>query len=381
MARRGENIYKRKDGRWEGRFIKEKAPSGKTKYGYVYAKTYGEVKDKLLKRKLSISSSNTTVTVSAIAYRWLDNQHHIKQATYVKYRNVLDNHICPKLGNYQISKCDICIVQGFIHHLLTEGNKSTNNALSIKSTRDILSILKNIFKFATECGVPCFCNFDNLNIKLPIVVTPHFDTKQSNLIMTYLSNNINCVNIGILLAFYTGIRIGELCALKTDDILFQDDIVHIDKTLQRIQTFSNEGKRTKIVITTPKSSSSTRDIPIPHFLVELIKNNMNHNNSVFILTGCEDKFMEPRNLENKFNTILKLYNIQEATFHTIRHTFATSCVEAGVDIKTLSEILGHSSVNITLNRYVHSTMENKRTNMTKLYSHQSFLPSFSSSLA
>lgn len=380
MARRGENIYKRKDGRWEGRYIKEKMLCGNSKYGYVYAKTYSEVKEKLLHKKTELSPNDFIGTISEISYRWLNSQRHFKPSTYAKYRNIIDNHICPMLGKYKFAKIDNYILQQFIEYLTNYGNKNTGGGLSLKSTKDVLSVLKNILYSVTECNTSILFNFDKLNLKSKPIVTQCFNSEQLSLIVTSLTNNINYISIGILLSIYTGIRIGELCALKFEDILFQDELIHISKTLQRIQTFSDEGRKTEIIITKPKSISAIRDIPIPRFLIELIRQNTNCQKEAFMLTGSKERFIEPRTLENKFNKILNTCNIQGATFHTIRHTFATSCVEAGVDIKTLSEILGHSTVNITLNRYVHSTIKNKKSNMEKFYSYQSFSPSILSSL-
>ena len=144
MARRGENIYKRKDGRWEGRYIKEKMLCGNSKYGYVYAKTYSEVKEKLLHKKTELSSNDFIGTISEISYRWLDSQRHFKPSTYAKYRNIIDNHICPMLGKYKFAKIDNYILQQFIEYLTNYGNKNTGGGLSLKSTKDVLSVLKNI---------------------------------------------------------------------------------------------------------------------------------------------------------------------------------------------------------------------------------------------
>ena len=183
------------------------------------------------------------------------------------------------------------------------------------------------------------------------------------------------MNVGILISFYTGIRIGELCALKFNDISFETKTMHIDKTMQRIQNFKGDKNKTDIIISSPKSECSIREIPVPQFIIDLIIENDLYKRNAYLLTGEATRFIEPRTLENKFNKIAAICNIENATFHMIRHTFASNCIEAGVDAKSLSEILGHSSVNITLNRYVHSSMQIKRMNMEKLYSYTCLSPS------
>lgn len=170
---------------------------------------------------------------------------------------------------------------------------------------------------------------------------------------------------------YTGIRIGEICALKFEDISLSDKIIHIDKTVQRVQNFNETSpQKTSVIITLPKSPKSIRDIPIPNFIINIIKENFECSPNAFLLSG-NTSFIEPRTLENRFNSILKQCDIENVNFHVLRHTFATHSVEVGFETKSLSEILGHSSVNITLNRYVHTSMQLKQKNMAKL----NFMPS------
>ena len=168
----------------------------------------------------------------------------------------------------------------------------------------------------------------------------------------------------MLICLYTGIRIGELCALQWDDISLEKKTLHIQKTMLRIQT-DDENQKTKVVITPPKSSCSVRTIPVQDILVEYLAR-FEEGPDAYLLTGSAEKYIEPRTMQNRFKSVLNKCGIHSANFHALRHTFATRCVEAGFDVKSLSEILGHSSVNITLNRYVHPTMEMKRSNMNRL---------------
>jgi len=374
MARRGENIYKRKDGRWEGRYIKGKNSMGKSTYGYVYSKTYNEVKEKLTKAKndckISFLSQKSECSLSEFTSQWLESvRNYCKYSTYVKYRNTVEKHILPKLGNYQLHQIETKDINTFCHE------KLQNDFLSPKTVKDILSVLKLVIKYANKFNVYCRCDFNNISIKSNKLTVKGLTTVQSKKIKDFLINNIDYVNIGILISFYTGIRIGELCALKFNDISFETNTLHIDKTMQRIQNFKGTKNKTDIIISSPKSECSIREIPVPQFIINLITENDLYKKNAYLLTGETTRFIEPRTLENKFNKIASACNIENVTFHMIRHTFASNCIEAGVDAKSLSEILGHSSVNITLNRYVHSSMQFKKMNMEKLYSYTCLSPS------
>ena len=182
----------------------------------------------------------------------------------------------------------------------------------------------------------------------------------------YLCADLNLVNLGILLTLYTGLRVGELCVLQWADISLKEQDIYIRHTLQRIQTFQSREK-TKIIITEPKSASSIRHIPIPDSIMKLLKE-YERPDPCFFLTGKPKEFIEPRTMENRFNTITRKCNISGSSFHTCRHTFVTQCVELGFDVKSLSEILGHANVAITMNRYVHPSMEFKLENMNRLSS-------------
>lgn len=374
MARRGENIYKRKDGRWEGRYIKSRDSEGRAIYGYIYSKTYADVKEKLTKAKNDCKfyflTENDKSILSEFALQWLDTvENNCKQSTYVKYRNTVIKHILPELGNYHLHQIDNKVINTFCH------GKLQNCALSPKTVKDLLSVIKLIIKFAKKFDVLCSCDFDSVSIKSSKLTVKGLTTVQSRKIKDFLTNNIDYVNVGILISFYTGIRIGELCALKFNDISFETKTMHIDKTMQRIQNFKGAKNKTDIIISSPKSECSIREIPVPQFIIDLIIENDLYKKNAYLLTGEATRFIEPRTLENKFNKIATICNIENVTFHMIRHTFASDCIEAGVDAKSLSEILGHSSVNITLNRYVHSSMEIKKMNMEKLYSYTCLSPS------
>lgn len=366
MARRGENIYKRKDGRWEGRYIKCRDVSGKAIYGYVYSRTYAETKEKLTKISAEVKSKTynpTSKNLSAYALEWLETVLlYCKQSTYVKYHNIVHKHIITELGNLIISEIETNTLSIYCQQ------KQFNDKLSSKSVKDILSVIKQIFKYASNSGAVINCDVSNVSVKSNHEEVSIITNFQLRKLIDFLTTHINHVNVGILLSLYTGIRIGEVCALKYDDLNIENRILRIDKTMQRIQNFNGKSNKTDIIISSPKSSCSLREIPIPQSLVNIIIENELYRKSSYLLTGEKDRYIEPRTLQNKFNKIASSCGIDNVTFHMLRHTFASNCIEAGVDVKSLSEILGHSNVNITLNRYVHSSMKIKKMNIEKLYS-------------
>ncbi len=367
MPRRGENIYKRKDGRWEGRFVKQYDENNKPKYGSVYAHSYKEVKQKLKTAKIAPTPNNQCTAIKQYAIEWLDNiQSKVKQSTYVKYTNIANNHIIPSLGNVDIHTLSTELVKKFVDEKLTAGNRLSQNGLSSKSVKDIISVLRQIMKYAEDKGAISDCNFDLIHIKNASSVQEPITENAHMVLVRYLLKDIDNIKLGILICLYTGLRVGEICAMKFEDISLTESIIYVNKTMQRLQTLSETStKKTEIVISAPKSRCSCREIPLPFFIVERVREIVNEPNA-YLLTGETNKFIEPRTMENKFKSCLKKCHLENYTFHQLRHRFATYCVELGFEIKSLSEILGHSSVNITLNRYVHSTLELKRANMEKL---------------
>lgn len=226
--------------------------------------------------------------------------------------------------------------------------------------------MKQILKYAERIYCINVCDLSVLKIKLKKKPIKILTKDECKILINYLIKHPNKINIGILLTLFTGIRIGELCALQYKNVLFNEATIVISGTLQRIQKKDNKNsKKTKIIITTPKSISSIRKIPIPLSIIPLLIK-IYGEGSGFLLTGDEYKFIEPRTIQNHFRKILNEVKISQINFHTLRHTFATQCLINGMDIKSLSEILGHANVNITLDKYVHPSFEDKRKNMNKL---------------
>lgn len=362
MSRRGENIYKRKDGRWEARFISSHNAEGKAIYKSVYAQSYKAVKRKVNETKNNFLSENTlkrtNLNFGDYAVLWLETvKFKCKISTYNKYKNLYNNHISSFLSKYKPDEIDFALLSKIIDE---------NKALSPKTQDDILRIIKQICNFAATDGYKINLNFKKISIHQKTHEIHYLTVEEQEKLLKYLKDNPDFIKTGILLCLYTGLRIGEVCALKAGDIFLEKGILSVKSTMQRVQ-IENEDCKTKVIISEPKSQKSVRDIPIPSKLLLILKKQYGElSGDDYILSGKSDKYIEPRTLEYKFKKIIGECNIGGVNFHALRHTFATRCVEADFDIKTLSEILGHANVNITLNTYVHSSMEFKRKNMDKL---------------
>jgi len=248
--------------------------------------------------------------------------------------------------------------------LLTSSRRN-NAGLAPKTVNSIISVMKNIFEFTAETKQCALISFNGLNVKQPQKQMRILSQAEQSLLTEYLLKESSNTGIGIFLSLYTGLRVGEVCALKWEDISFRDNCIHVHKTMQRIQVKSNSDHKSEIIISAPKSAYSVRDVPIPDKLLLMLQERQNAPNTYF-LTGKTTLYVEPRTMQNSFKSIIKKTGIAPANFHALRHTFATRCIELGFDIKSLSEILGHASVNITLNRYVHPSMELKQKNMNML---------------
>lgn len=368
MARKGENIYKRKDGRWEGRYIKISAIDGKKKYGYVYGKSYKEVKEKLLKVRVAreqerIGGNESNATFTFYSAKWFSSlSPDIKESTKNKYQNLLDLYITPNWDDKRLSDIDFDFIDSFCNGLLSSGGKK-GLGLSPKTVSDVLSVIRSVLRYCKNKGEYVPCDGTSVIIKQRPKQMRVLSRSEQSILCEYIAMNRSPENLGILLCLFTGLRIGELCALQWGYISFSEQVLYVRHTLQRIQ--DKKGKGTKIVITQPKSVCSLRSIPIPASIMSLLEDN-SLDRQCYFLTNTAEQFLEPRIMQYRFKRVLAAASIGDANFHALRHTFATRCIEAGFDVKTLSEILGHANVSITMNRYVHPSIDLKKQNMDKL---------------
>lgn len=366
MPRKGENIYKRKDGRWEGRYIKGRK-EGKTLYGAVYARSYRDVRKKLDDAKKNIAEKSSTAkagSVSDIGNQWLsDMSGTLKASSVNKYDDLLRCYILPEFGESEFSEITNQNIIDFTSALLLSGG-SNQQGLAPSTVAEVLSTMNSIRIYALKRD--CMVSFspECVNIKRDQKDIRVFSLEEQKCLLEYLQINMDLTALGILICLFTGIRVGELCALKWDDISISEKKIHVKRTMQRIRVNGLEKRKTEVRIFEPKSACSIRTIPLPGAIVELLEEY--YKPDTFLLTCERNRFVEPRTMQNRFKGVLSSCNISDANFHALRHTFATRCIELGFDVKSLSEILGHASVSITMNRYVHPTMALKSENMNRL---------------
>jgi integrase len=364
MARRERNIYKRKDGRYEARFIKGRDANGKAVYGTVYAPSYAKVKEKLecvkpAEKKAIVKKGKRTVVAELEVY--LDSvKNQIKPSTLGIYQRYIKNNIFPYFKDMRCEQLTFEITQGFV-------DKQIENGLSAVTVQSVFCFLKN--------GLTAAFSQDIFNVKMPKRVIKEAEVlsvdEQKRLESAVkASDDINCISVTLCL--YTGLRIGELCGLTWGDIDFERRLLHVRRTIQRIKNFDYDDTlvgsfKTKVTCLIPKSGTSQRSIPLPGFLITLLNE---HRGKAYVENGYvisrNGNSIEPRNLQHRFQKLLVDANVKQVNFHTTRHTFATRALENGFDVKTLSEILGHSSATVTLNKYAHTLDEHKRRSMESL---------------
>ena len=364
MARKGENIYKRKDGRWEGRYIKGRKPNGQAIYGSVYGKKYGDVKLHLIPLKSAYAMREHTKvsfigTVREWLFYWLNDleKPHIKPSTYASYRNKMENHVLPALGDKRLDKVTGENIKDWVDSLTEKG-------LSGNSIRTIY----RIFNAAIQKAVLKHCLFVS---PCQDVVLPGAEIVKINALTVTQQKNLekharqSKGGAAVILALYTGMRIGEISALQWNDIDFENNIIHVSRTLQRITDYENGSPKTKVIIDIPKSSTSHRMIPFGNYLRKYLLVLKANTKSDYVVS-CKGHYAEPRVISYRFRQTAKKAGLENATFHGLRHTYATRCIECGIDIVTLSRLLGHASAKMTLDTYADSTLEQRKSAMAVL---------------
>lgn len=362
MSRRGMNIYKRKDGRWEGRFYNGKRKNGKKKYSSVYGSSYTETKGKLVERLNGLQIGTDKLSFSTCAANWLgDIEKRVKQSTFANYRFLLERHILPFFKRYTMQKLEGSDLEQFISEKLADGKLKRRSGLSKKYLKDIVSVVKQIAAYAEKRhGIQNKIRY----ISAPKVNKSETETisaEDKAILSSYLIDSDDPMDTGILMSLYTGMRIGEVCGLKWSDIDFNDGVIIVRRTVQRI--CDGHGS-TVLLVGSPKTTGSCRIIPIPKIILNKLSkiSKVSDNN---IITASQ-KYSEPQFLRKRFKEILAMCGIKNVKYHSLRHTFASDCVRLGFDIKALSEILGHASTAMTLDRYAHTSLETKRMYMDRI---------------
>ena len=299
-------------------------------------------------------------TVREIAGAWKEYKRpYVKQSTMAAYVLILENHVLPYFGDGD--SLHEQAVQTFVLQKLESG-------LSVKTIKDILIVLKMVMKFGVKNEWMTYYEWD---IKYPTTSTNKelevLSVANHKKILNYIQSHFTFTGLGIYISLSTGLRIGEICALKWSDINVTDGTITVCRTIERIYIIEGEKKHTELIISTPKTKNSCREIPMSKELLAMIKPLKKVVNEDFYVLTNDERPTEPRTYRNYYNGLMVKLDIPKLKYHGLRHSFATRCIEAGCDYKTVSVLLGHSNISTTLNLYVHPNMEQKKRCITKMF--------------
>lgn len=299
-------------------------------------------------------------TIRAIAAAWKEYKRpYVKQSTMAAYVLILENHILPTFG--EDNSLPEHSVQAFVLHKIESG-------LSTKSVKDILIVLKMVMKFGVKKEWMTYYEWD---IKYP----PNSENKVLDVlsvsnhrkILNHIQSHFTFMGLGIYISLSTGLRIGEICSLKWSDINVTDGILTVNRTIERIYIIEGEKKHTELVINTPKTKNSCREIPMNKELLGMLKPLKKVVNDDYYILTNDERPIEPRTYRNYYKRLMEKLDIPKLKYHGLRHSFATRCIEVGCDYKTVSVLLGHSNISTTLNLYVHPNMEQKKRCIDKVF--------------
>ena len=299
-------------------------------------------------------------TIREIAAAWKEYKRpYVKQSTMAAYVLILENHILPTFG--EDNSLPEHSVQAFVLHKIESG-------LSTKSVKDILIVLKMVMKFGVKKEWMTYYEWD---IKYP----PNSENKVLDVlsvsnhrkILNHIQSHFTFMGLGIYISLSTGLRIGEICSLKWSDINVTDGILTVNRTIERIYIIEGEKKHTELVINTPKTKNSCREIPMNKELLGMLKPLKKVVNDDYYILTNDERPIEPRTYRNYYKRLMEKLDIPKLKYHGLRHSFATRCMEVGCDYKTVSVLLGHSNISTTLNLYVHPNMEQKKRCIDKVF--------------
>ena len=358
MSKRGENIYKRKDGRWEGRYQKGRNAQGKIKYGYIYGKNYSDVKRRLYEEKVRYQIILKEQGISANSFEhWTQDclgqlSKSIKKSTYASYQHKLNKYINPEIGMYQLNELTKENIEDAVKHWETLG-------LAPSSIQLLHRLIHRLLEMAIE---------QNLLVKNPSnkITLPKRKKRKTRALS--LNDQIKLetvanrtenpkIIIPLYLGLYAGLRIGEIAALKWKDVHFDSGIIEVNSTLQRIPLKTTD-RKTQIMDAETKSQSSNRIVPITETLKEQLILYVSSDKEEYILNH-HGKPCEPRIITYHFHKLIDKASMSGLHFHQLRHTFATRCIESNGDIASLSALLGHSSTKMTLDVYTDTMLEQR----------------------
>ena len=376
MAKRGENIYKRKDGRYEGRYVVGKKSDGRTRFGYIYGHQFGEVRDQLLLMKAKLIRRRNPLPsrqkgFAEWAEEWQNRKlsERIKASSWQTYGNILNRHLMPALGNCMLAEITADTVGALVRNLENQG-------LAASTVRGILRMLNSILRSAMEEGLisqnPCRkVRMRGERAEQQRVLSRR---EQRAILATAREER----DIPALLSLYTGMRLGEICALKWEDVNWEQGAILVRRTAQRLKVGcggarqedggrnATGSERTALYVDAPKSTCAVRILPLPAFLLDALRELAGEREGSEYIFGNGARPAEPRTVQRRFQALARRTGLNGVHFHTLRHSFATRMLELGVDMKTVSVLMGHSSVRTTLEYYAHSLIENQRQAMNRL---------------
>jgi integrase len=298
--------------------------------------------------------------ISEVIELWKTNKkQYVKKSSFSAYTLLVENHLLPTFGSkYSIEETE---VQAFVFQKLKAG-------LSQKTIKDILIVLKMILKFGAKHKWLIYAPFD---IQFPTEREKHnievLTKTDQRKIMNYIQEHFTFRNLGVYICLSSGMRIGEVCALTWEDIDTDNSVISVNRTIQRIYVIEDGSRKTELILDTPKTKNSIREIPISKDLLRILKPFKKIVNPSFFVLTNDAKPTEPRTYRSYYKNLMRELKMPELKFHGLRHSFATRCIESNCDYKTVSVLLGHSNISTTLNLYVHPNMEQKKKAIEQMF--------------
>lgn len=297
------------------------------------------------------------------ASEWLElKKISVKYSTYVKYASVIDTHIQPYFQTYMIEDVDEDKILNFFHSLFNENLYANSTLLMIRY------VVKGINQFIQMKYKVTYCSMELVKISRNMKSITTLTKYQTSSLSNHCFTHYKPICIAVLIGLYAGLRIGEICALKWEDVSYEEGCIRVYKTIERLKCKEKGTHKTKLMSLSPKTNSSKRIVPIPSFLLEYVhqyqKQVEGSNSSDYIITS-NNKIPDPRTTQYRFTKLCEEFDFT-INFHALRHSYATNCIMQEIDTKSLSEILGHSTVGTTLNLYVHSSLEFKKKQIDKI---------------
>lgn len=380
MSKRGNgegSVCRRPDGRWQGSITIGRDDRGRLIRKYFYGKTRKETSEKLNRaieelrdNRFINKSDNPTVEQWCHEWLWSYKRNSVKQKTFDQYETILRTHIISDIGDIRLADLKTMHIQRII-------NKMYDSGLSHRTIEVMKIVMHAALKQAQRNKLvgENVCENVVLPRKQPKRIRVLNEDEQTKLIAALKDNYIGR---GLLFALYTGMRRGEVLALKWSDYDKNEKTISITKALSRVRTYNKDGNKTMLTVTTPKTDTSIRTVPLIDKAVELLAEHKRkqerymelvgdyYTDNDLIFSSSRGDYLDPGNFNRKLNKTVKKIGIAQISPHALRHSFATRGLEAEVSLKAMQELLGHSSITVTGDIYTHILKEQKRKEISKL---------------